>query len=160
MKPDVIKAKRFAEIAHAGKTYGSDLPYTVHLENVVNVLIRFGYTDPILLSAAWLHDTMEDTGKSYNDIKNSFGVDVAEIVYYVTDEKGRSRKERAERTYTELAKSKNINAKIIKLADRIANVEHKGLVDMYKKEYGKFRDYLFVPNEIDVLWNHLDLLLK
>lgn len=159
---DVIKARRFAEIAHANKRYGTDIngddiPYTVHLENVLNVLIRFGFTDPILLSAAWLHDTMEDTGTSYNDLKKRFGFDVAEIVYLVTDEKGRNREERHAKTYPEIAKCSK--AKLIKLADRIANVENQGLSDMYKKEYPKFRGYLNTFGEYENMWKHLDSLM-
>lgn len=53
---DPVKAKMFAEIAHAGQTYNDEVPYTYHLEKVVEVLGRFGITDPIMVCAAYLHE--------------------------------------------------------------------------------------------------------
>ena len=160
---DPIKCKRFAELAHAGKLYNEGVPYTVHLEHVVNVLSRFGFTHPKYQCAGWLHDAMEDAGKSYNDIKNIAGFDVAEIVYFVTDEKGRNRKEKHERTYP--AMRSEIDAKIVKLCDRISNVENcisnnRNLLEMYKKEYPKFKEYLYIEGELEDMWKYLDTLLK
>lgn len=159
-----IEAKRFAELAHAGHTYGDNIPYSVHLENVVNVLKRFGFNSPEMECSGWLHDTLEDTKTSYNDLKKKFGVEIAENVFIVTDEKGRNRQERSEKTYPLI--NTRLKSKILKLADRIANVEwgmaNSGKNEMYQKEYAKFKTYLYNESELEIqaMWNYLDTLLK
>lgn len=164
MQADPVKARQFAELVHAGQRYSLNIPYTVHLQNVVDVLARFGVTDPNYVCAAWLHDSIEDTNTSYNDIKSNFGARVAELVYDVTSELGRNRKERNEKTYPKL--NKNWAALLLKLADRIANVEYGaatgGKNDMYAKEFVGFKEALYSEAQGDVLikmWNHLSKLL-
>ncbi len=167
--PDVILAQQYAEIVHAGKLYADEVPYTVHLKNVVEVLKRFGVTDPAMLSAAWLHDSIEDCGVSYNDIRKRFGENVAELVYKVTSELGRNRKERNYKTYPKIAG--DIWATQLKLADRIANVEYGmatgGKNDMYSKEYSGFEIALrFMPcavprfESLEPMWKYLSKLLS
>jgi|CXWL01.1.fsa_nt_gi (p)ppGpp synthase/HD superfamily hydrolase len=174
--PDINRMKHFAEIAHFGQTYNDEVPYTYHLEQVQAVLVRFGVRETVLLVAGTGHDLLEDTRKSYNDIKERFGFEVAELIYAVTNEVGRNRKERAAKTYPKIAG--NNNATILKLADRIANLEY-GLasgskqVEMYRREYPEFRkalykdfgipDHPLVGNDILILsnmWIHLDTLMK
>lgn len=163
------RARLFAEAAHAGQTY--DLyPYTYHLGQVVSVLEKFHWDEPEMLCAGWLHDSIEDTNTSYNDIKNEFGEVVAELVYAVTNELGRNRKERNERTYPKIRGNERATA--LKLADRIANVEHGsingGKDEMYRKEFESFQFYLRpMPDErtgpederITRMWKHLGRLL-
>jgi guanosine-3',5'-bis(diphosphate) 3'-pyrophosphohydrolase len=164
-KPDTIRAKMFAEIAHAGQVYNCEVPYTFHLENVVEVLKRFQLTDPVMICAGYLHDAIEDTTKSFNDIKERFGEDVAELVYCVTSELGRNRKERNIKTYPKIAA--NRMAVMLKLADRIANVEYGlasgGKFEMYAKEFPDFYKALS-SSTTDVIetnmWNHLKRLLR
>ena len=162
-KPDPVKAKMFAEIAHSGQTYNEEVPYTFHLQCVVDVLGRYGETSPEMVCAAWLHDSIEDTNKSYNDIKSRFGMEVAELVYSVTSELGRNRKERNEKTYPKLKSFPQ--AMLLKLADRIANVEYGaasgGKNDMYSKEFPDFFENLYQYNSEKqmMMWNHLARLL-
>jgi (p)ppGpp synthase/HD superfamily hydrolase len=92
--------------------------------------------------ACALHDTLEDTSLSYNDIQKAFGKEVAEIVFCVTDELGRNREERKEKTYPKI--QSNWKATVVKICDRIANIEqsrsyNQKLFDMYKKEL-----YIFI----------------
>lgn len=164
--PDVVKAKYFAEIAHAGQTYNDEVPYTVHLEQVVQTLDRFGVRGNVMICAAWLHDVIEDTGRSYNDIKSRFGEEVAEIVFAVTSELGRNRKERNVKTYPKIRA--NANALTVKLADRIANVSYGlisgGKTDMYAKEFDDFFLSLNSPETfsnpiISNMWRYLAKLL-
>ena len=55
----------------------------------------------------------------------------------------------------------NPDAVIIKLADRIANIEHGGKIDMYAKEYGAFKSHLYQADKVAApLWDHLESLLK
>ena len=144
-------AKAFASMMHLGQRYGTD-PYDFHLEQVEKVLESFGFHDEQLLAAAWLHDVIEDTPATYGMVRHGFDERIAEIVYAVTDEYGRNRKERHAKTYPKIKANKD--ALIIKLADRIANVESardsgSSLFAMYAKEWREFHDILFDPNETD-----------
>lgn len=172
-KPDPVRARRYAELRHAGQTYADEAPYSVHLEAVVGVLGRFGYFDNVIVCAAWLHDAIEDTGTSYNDVRDRFGEEVAELVYAVTSELGRNRKERNAKTYPKLIGAGQL-ALTLKLADRIANVEYGmangGKNDMYAKEFSGFEEALrYLPAEpgpclcdacvrhpiLEPMWNYL-----
>jgi (p)ppGpp synthase/HD superfamily hydrolase len=145
--------------AHSNQSYDEIFPYEKHLDDVVDVLKRFGFSGKYIV-AGFLHDSIEDDGISYNDIKKHFGTEVAEMVYCVTDELGRNRREKKEKTLPKTAS--NPDAIILKLADRIANIEHGGKIDMYAKEYQEFKGalYLNTPSDGKKMWEHLDTLLK
>lgn len=129
---------------HKHQKYG-DHPYLVHLYDVVQILNEYGYNIDAyqnLIAAAWLHDALEDTTLNYATIKKELGVQVAEIVFAVTDELGRSRKERKVKTLPKL--DNFLDAQIVKLADWIANLRdvHRSrpdLLQMYQKDYGAFK---------------------
>ena len=152
------EARMVAVKAHSNQSYDEIFPYEKHLDDVVDVLKRFGFSGKYIV-AGYLHDSIEDDGISYNDIKKHFGVEVAEMVYCVTDELGRNRKEKKEKTLPKTAS--NPDAIILKLGDRIANIEHGGKVDMYKKEQQEFKGalYLNTPNDGKEMWNYLDRLI-
>ncbi len=59
---------------------GTDIPYIVHPVGVMLILIEFGENDPEILAAALLHDTVEDTKVTHDQIRKEFGDRVAEIV--------------------------------------------------------------------------------
>lgn len=131
----INRAQMVAERAHATQQYDI-YPYMFHINQVLNISQQLGYDESIQV-ACILHDTLEDSDLSYNDIKKNFGESIAEIVYAVTDELGRDRKERKLRTYHKIRA--NWKATVVKICDRIANVEHskkynKGMYDMYIKE--------------------------
>lgn len=159
--------KYFAAIKHAGIQYGGGLPYTHHLAAVEAVLRRFGFHETArdnfesldMLQAAWLHDVVEDTGTKLKEVAEMFGDRVAELVGAVTNEPGANRKIRAALTYPKIRAVKG--AVCLKLADRIANVEHGGkLVEMYQKEYEDFKRGLYTAGEHEAMWVHLDKLLE
>jgi (p)ppGpp synthase/HD superfamily hydrolase len=156
----IQKAIDFAEVAHKGQTYGEHLSYMTHLHAVASVVSEFGFHDEILITAAYLHDIIEDTKHNYSDIDKEFGTKVAEIVYHVTDELGRNRKERHAKTYPKIATKPE--AIIIKLADRIANTRASlhskdTKFEMYKKEYPYFRQVLWNNNSLtEKMWAELD----
>ena len=89
-----------AEKAHINQIYDI-YPYIYHIKQVVKVAEELGYDESIII-ACILHDTLEDTALSYNDIKKAFGEEIAEIVYAVTDELGRNRLERKQKTYPKI----------------------------------------------------------
>ncbi len=139
--PRETDARVFAESAHGTKKYG-DAPYVTHLTQVRAVLADFGYGGALGV-AAWLHDAVEDTPVSKDEIETRFGADVAELVWAVTGE-GADRKERNATAY---AKIRALPAAVIlKLADRIANVEASRDVPnklaMYRSEWAAFRKAL------------------
>jgi len=153
------EARLVAIKAHGNKTYSDIYPYWKHLDDVVEVLKKFGHHGKFIIGG-YLHDTLEDTDLSYNKIKKYYGLDVAEMVYGVTDELGRSRREKKLKT---LPKTASIpDAIILKLADRIANVEMGGKIDMYKAEYAEFREALYEasPSSAEPMWEHLTKLLQ
>ena len=156
------KAAYFAISRHGNQTY-KKLPYFYHLEQVVQALEFFGYgADEDIIIAGYLHDVMEDTATSYNDIVQNFNKEVAEIVYAVTDELGKNRKERKLKTIPKI--KANRKAIVVKLADRIVNVSSGGeLNDMYIQEYKQFREDLYNSFESDErvhkMWKHLDSIL-
>lgn len=156
-------AQAFAELYHGSQKYGEELPYSYHLGCVVNVLKRFGVQDEDILIAGWLHDSLEDTSATMLQLEAAFGRRVADLVHRVTNESGKNRKERHEKTYPKILASDD--AITLKLADRIANIEHsvdnddKDKLKMYKKEYQAFRSKLYKLGEHDVMWRHLDFML-
>lgn len=152
------EARMVAVIAHSNQRYDEIFPYEKHLDDVVDVLKRFGFSGKFII-AGYLHDTIEDDGLSYNDIKKHFGVEVAEMVYCVTDELGRTRKEKKIKTLPKTAG--NPDAIVLKLGDRIANIEHGGKIGMYGEEYDEFKSalYLNTPKDGIKMWEHLDILL-
>ncbi len=153
------EARMVAVKAHSNQSYDEIFPYEKHLDDVVDVLKRFGFSGKFIV-AGYLHDAIEDDGISYNDINRHFNTEVAEMVYCVTDELGRNRKEKKEKTLPKTAG--NPDAIILKLADRIANIEHGGKIDMYAKEYQEFKGALFLntPSNGRPMWEHLDKLLQ
>lgn len=157
------RAKWFAGVAHCKQKYGTH-DYTYHLEQVEMALNRFGFVDNFQLRiSAWLHDVIEDTKISYDQIKLGFGQEIADVVYAVTNEMGRNRQERHEKTYAKIRQSKEALA--LKLADRIANIEFSkgtdsGFFQMYEKEWKGFHSALFDPEETDArinkMWRYLE----
>lgn len=141
----VLKAKDFATDAHTGDTYG-DFPYTKHLSDVYGMLVVAGVDDTVALTAAWLHDTIEDTVVRYEDVLDEFGKTIADVVYLLTDKRGKDRKERHKATYPLTAEDPR--ATVVKWADRTANIiasqhQKQSLFFRYKKEHVYFKETLY-----------------
>jgi (p)ppGpp synthase/HD superfamily hydrolase len=125
--------------------------YMYHLKKVVYTAESFIYLTPIdqhenILAACWLHDSIEDHRQTYNDILKVTNKEVAEIVFALTNNKGRTRKERADRAYYHGIRA-TPGATFVKLCDRIANVTHskKTNSEMFRKymhEHHLFMDEL------------------
>lgn len=155
-----------ANKAHANQSY--DLfSYMYHIEHVERILRTTG-ADYATCVAGVLHDTLEDCDISYNDLHKEFGVDIADMVYCVTDGEGKNRKEKKANTYPKIRS--NYGATCIKIADRIANTyqsskNNKGLFEMYKKEYPTFIKELSQIFDRDMsayylLWSMLNKLME
>ena len=97
-------------------------PYINHPLALASLLAgEGGVTDATVLAAALLHDTVEDTETSPDEIAERFGADVAAIVAEVTDDKSLHWTER-KRLQVVKAASKSDRAKLVKLADKVCNL--------------------------------------
>ncbi len=146
----VMKAYEYARKCHQGTNhkYDGDKDYfETHVLRVVYYGLAFISIVPydkrhIVIAMLLLHDCIEDCRVTYNDIKNEFGVEVAEGVYAVTNEKGKNRPERANAKYY-FGIRKTPYAIFVKLADRLANVAYGiynggGMIKGYLKENPHF----------------------
>jgi (p)ppGpp synthase/HD superfamily hydrolase len=97
-------------------------PYINHLTEVALLLAEAcDGADPGLVMAGLLHDTIEDTETTRGELVEAFGEDVASLVAEVTDDPRLLRDER-KRRQVETAPTKSVRARMIKLADKIANL--------------------------------------
>lgn len=149
--------------------YDNLLPYGFHLKLTASYVSRYGYgvaeeeADVLVLYAsAYLHDSIEDTRMSYNDVarfmddfirENSWlpeeiaarvKAQVPEIVYALTNEKGRNRKERANDIYYKAIRETRL-ASFVKMCDRLANIRYttmfvfaNRMLEVYRKEHPGF----------------------
>ncbi len=122
--PKLLQAASFAAKKHiAQKRKGNDAaPYINHPLEVVNLLANVGKVkDYNVLIAAVLHDTIEDTETTKEEITELFGSDICEYVLEVTDDKSLPKAERKQKQI-EHASSLSQGAKLIKLGDKISNI--------------------------------------
>lgn len=119
-----VKALAFAADKHRKqKRKGTDAsPYINHPIALVDVLVNEGgVTDMTVLCAAVLHDTVEDTQTTPQELAELFGEQVAGIVMEVTDDKSLGKPER-KRLQIEHAPHLSHEARLVKLADKICNL--------------------------------------
>jgi guanosine-3',5'-bis(diphosphate) 3'-pyrophosphohydrolase len=97
-------------------------PYINHPIALADVLANEGGVDDfVALAAAVLHDTIEDTETSYEELRQRFGKEVADVVLEVTDDKSLPKAERKKRQEMH-APHLSRRAKLVKLADKICNL--------------------------------------
>lgn len=149
--------------------YDGILPYGYHLKLTASYVSRYGYLVaekeadvPVLYASALLHDAIEDARMSYHDIVRfirQFKVEeitmppacqkeierqVPEIVYALSNEKGRNREERANESYYRGIRETRF-ASFIKMCDRLANIQYtiqfvftNRMYEVYKHEHPQF----------------------
>ena len=121
---DVLRAARFASVKHVSqKRKGAAAqPYLNHLIEVAELVsMAIPEPDANLVAAALLHDTVEDTGTTKEELAREFGEDVAGLVAEVTDDKSLPKAER-KRLQIEHAPHLSPRAQTIKIADKISNL--------------------------------------
>ncbi len=97
-------------------------PYINHPLTVANILANEGgIDDPVVLFAALLHDTIEDTATTWEELEAEFGAEVTGVVLEVSDDTSLSTAER-KRLQIERAPIVSGRAKLVKLADKVANL--------------------------------------
>ena len=131
-------AELFAKSKHAGKLKKSGITYSKHLEEVVNRLKSLGVIDEEVLCTGWLHDILEDTDTSFDELFEKFGRRIAVLTlsltktkfvidtndnstFTLTKKKTLTKKQR-EKNYGIKLKESEVDAKIIKLCDISANL--------------------------------------
>ena len=120
----VLKAVEFAATKHKDQRRkdADASPYINHPIALARILIEEGRVDdPIVIAAALLHDTIEDTDTTYQEVRGQFGEAVADIVAEVTDTKWLKKGSRKRLQVMKASKSSD-GAKLVKLADKIANL--------------------------------------
>lgn len=153
-----------AHTAHSdvNQFYGNGLPYSYHLDSVAEYVRRYGHLvcnlhqDVLpLMFGAYFHDSIEDARLSYNDVtKKALDIGLsdvqaymgAEIVYALTNEKGRTREERANQRYYEGIRLTPY-APFCKMCDRLANLNFSAqqidksnihMLEVYRNELPHF----------------------
>lgn len=127
VSPHIRRADQFAERAHAGqyrkgKPGAPLIPYIEHPRAVARILHdEAGIVDPVILQAALLHDTMEDTGATHENLVAEFGHDVADVVRELTNpvDFGPGGKAAWQAAH---AKTMSARAAAVKVADKTANL--------------------------------------
>ena len=120
---EIDRAFRTADLKHQGQLRKSGDPYITHPVAVAEILAELGLDQPTLI-AALLHDTVEDTGYSLDELKNDFGTEVASLVDGVTKLDKLTYGPTAEAETLRkmvIAMSKDVRVLVIKLADRLHN---------------------------------------
>lgn len=157
--------------------YDKTLPYSYHLLLVESNVVKYGHllnrgrlntTEwlseyHIALMAAIGHDLIEDARVTYNDVKKVGGWNVADIIYCLTDDKGKNRKERHSDRYFEDLKGNEL-AVFVKLCDVLANIKYSSLtnsrmLDVYKKEFPNLKKKLYI-NRWDELFTDIENIIK
>lgn len=123
---DIKKAYDFAKEAHTGQKRSSGEDYFIHPCAVVEILANFGF-DSSTVIAAFLHDVLEDTPVTHDELKEQFGDEIVELVEGVTKlDKLQfvNREEAQAENFRKIfvAMAKDLRVIIIKLADRLHNM--------------------------------------
>lgn len=140
----VRKAIEVACEWHGEQRYGR-FPYVVHLNDVAKICEPFGETAEVI---AYLHDALEDTELTGQQVEDVFGSFVRLAVEALTDPPGLNRKERKAASYAKLGAIEVTSplslALVVKAADRLANVracvhdKNERLLQMYRDEHEAF----------------------
>lgn len=141
-----MKATHFAASKHTDQRRKGERqePYFNHLSDVGQILAEHtNGEDPILVTAGLLHDALEDTDATYDELVREFGIEIADLVREVTDDKSLPKAERKRQQILK-APHKSPRAKMIKIADKISNL--KSIIhspppdwdDQRKREYFDF----------------------
>ena len=141
--PLIVRALEFAAHKHRDQRRkdAQASPYINHPIALANVLVsEGGVDDPVVLSAALLHDTVEDTETTTAELREAFGEKIAAIVGEVTDDKNLLKAER-KRLQIEHAAHISREAKLVKLADKICNVRDVANHPPAKWDLARRREY-------------------
>lgn len=117
----VEKAIVFATIAHQGqKRKGTGIPYILHPLEAGDIVSKMVF-DQELISAAILHDVVEESAISYTLLASQFGQGVSDLVRAQSEDKDKSWKQRKQHTISTLPKETK-SIKLVALGDKLSNI--------------------------------------
>ena len=159
----------FAKERHGDQKWSNDMPYCEHLKRVGLQVAKWSKHGPIdtewackLVAAAFLHDVLEDTNTTPEEIRYHFGTDILMLVQAVTNDTSLpTRKERSAASWEKI-KVAHPYAKVLKLCDRYVNIEESAKdkssrhFKMYLKEHHDFKAALYNPGQFEELWDAID----
>jgi guanosine-3',5'-bis(diphosphate) 3'-pyrophosphohydrolase len=133
-----LAARRHSGMARKGR--GNE-PYLNHLAEVANLLaLVTDGADAELVAAGWLHDTIEDTKTTREELAPKFGDHVADLVAEVTDDMSLPKQQRQQKQIVD-APHKSPGAKLIKIADKISNIRARIVPDPNQDERNDLAAY-------------------
>ncbi len=121
----LIRALTFAANKHRNQRRKNvdAFPYINHPISLVNILCNEGHvTDVTVICAALLHDTVEDTETTAEELLNEFGQEISRIVMEVTDDRTITVRQKRKQLQIEHASRISEQARLLKLADKISNL--------------------------------------
>lgn len=127
--PVVENAIRIAAEAHKSqKRKSSGIPYIAHPMGVCLILVKAGFHEESILAAAALHDVVEDTALTFEDLEGSFSDDIIQYVREMTEEKettdGQKRNwHERKQDHIAVMQQASQGARAIELADKLHNLE-------------------------------------
>jgi guanosine-3',5'-bis(diphosphate) 3'-pyrophosphohydrolase len=146
----IVKAVDFAAAKHRGQSRKDEAntPYINHPISLANLLANHGsVTNANVIVAALLHDTIEDTDATADEIEGLFGTAVKNIVLEVTDDKALPSPER-KRLQIVNAASISYEARLVKLADKISNLQDMVARPPVKWSLQRKREYFDWAKEV------------
>ncbi len=161
---NLVKAFEFALAAHTAPRKGGDIPYIVHPMDVASILLK-NKAAANLVIAGLLHDTIEDTAVTFEDLKTAFGIEVATLVRNVSEPdhlaknqppgaKKQSWKRRKEHTIDSVTKAP-LDVKVLACADKLANI--RDMITDYHRLGEELWKIFNAPKE-DHRWYYTSLL--
>ena len=140
-----LAARRHNGMRRKGR---GDEPYLNHLAEVANLLSAATQgADAELVAAGWLHDTIEDTETTMEELAQRFGLRVATLVEEATDDMSLEKSERRQRQIEDAPK-KSAGAKLIKIADKISNLRARILPEPSREQRADLADYLAFAEKV------------
>ena len=123
------KALKVATEAHKGQLYDDGREFIVHPVLTAQILQLIG-ADENLICAGFLHDTIEDTPLTYEDLRELFNEDIVSLVAEVTKEKPKNKSKSS--YFPNLKTQRGV---MLKLADRLSNISNMKSWDKKKQEW-------------------------
>lgn len=147
---NIIRALDFAARKHRDQRRkdADSSPYINHIVAVASVLaVEAGITDEETLVAAVLHDTVEDTETTFDELERGFGAAVASLVGELTDDKSLPRKDR-KRMQIDHSPGASPRAKCLKIADKVCNIRDVAAAPPVSWSLERRREYLTWAEEV------------
>jgi (p)ppGpp synthase/HD superfamily hydrolase len=159
--PLVERALRIAADGHRRQLRkGSDIPYLAHPAAVALILSRAGFNDDHTLAAACLHDVVEDTDCTIEQLAADFPEEVVEIVAALSEEKtdtAGAKRPWKDRKLDHLGviRDASVAAKAVALADKLHNL---GTMQMDHREQGDLFWSRFNASKQEIVWYHTEMI--